>query len=43
MQGGTIPLFTGSPSKTGGRQPGGVTAEESRKAAAATEIEEEEA
>ena len=38
-----MPLFAGAPSKVGGRQPGGITAEESRKAAAVQEYETEEA
>lgn len=38
-----IPLFSGAPSKVGGRQPGGITAEETKKAAAVQEQEFEEA
>ena len=38
-----IPLFTGAPSKVGGRQPGGITAEETKKAAAIQEMSGEEA
>uniref|UniRef100_A0A6M3J7D3 Portal protein n=1 Tax=viral metagenome TaxID=1070528 RepID=A0A6M3J7D3_9ZZZZ len=38
--GGGIPLFAGAPSKVGGRQPGGISAEETRKGAAVEETEE---
>jgi len=38
-----IPLFTGAPSKVGGKQPGGISAEETRKAAGVQEIDMEEA